>query len=252
MIIRHPLDMSHHISHAWQGSVRTDEPELLDLGLGSPAEVAANLTEMWRINRYLGGLRALTRHLYPRLRARPGPITLIDLGTGSADVPKAIVRWAWAHHVPVRIFAVDWAARNLEFARTKVGAVPEVTLLHADAHCLPFPVPGVDFVISSLFLHHFSEVQAIHLLRSAFAHARQGIIMSDLVRGKAPYTAFKLLQPLVARNALTRHDGALSIQRAYTPTELMALARAAGLSDARVHTHWPWRMTLVADKGLGL
>src|SRR6266852_850189 len=63
---------------------RVEEAEWLDQGRGSDADVAANLDEMWRLNRWLGGMSALTRHLYPRLRSSPGPCTVLDLGTGSA------------------------------------------------------------------------------------------------------------------------------------------------------------------------
>ncbi|MGH2522842.1 MAG: hypothetical protein ACRDH2_10105, partial [Anaerolineales bacterium] len=86
------------------------------------------------------------------------------------------------------------------------------------------------------------------LLHSAFVIARRGVVMSDLIRGWLPYLSFKLIRPIFARNALTRHDGALSIRRAYTPAELRRLAGAAGMPGARVYAHWPWRMTLVVDK----
>jgi ubiquinone/menaquinone biosynthesis C-methylase UbiE len=225
---------------------RYDQPELLDLGLGSPTDTAANLAEMWRINRDLGGFRALTRHLYPRLLAVKESITLADLGSGSADIPLALVRWARIRSVQLRVFALDWAERCLTVARTRVSGTPEINLLQADAGHLPFE--KVDFIISSLFLHHFSPEAVVEILRVACAHACRGIVMSDLVRGWLPYFAFKLIQPVFARNALTRHDGALSIRRAYTPTELLELALQAGLPNPKVYTHWPWRMTLVADK----
>ena len=72
--------------------------------------------------------------------------------------------------------------------------------------------------------------------------------MSDLVRSYLPLVAFRLIQPVFAQHYLTRHDGALSIRRAYTPHELRSLAQAAGLETARVYQHFPWRMTLVAEK----
>src|SRR5579859_1938001 len=80
---------------SWLVPAQVEQPELLDLGLGSPTDVAANLAEMWRANRYLGGLGALTRHLYPRLMACTEPvITVADLGCGSAEIPRKIVGWA--------------------------------------------------------------------------------------------------------------------------------------------------------------
>jgi len=68
------------------------------------------------------------------------------------------------------------------------------------------------------------------------------------VRGWLPYFAFKLASPIFARHPMTRIDGALSVRRAYTPGELLRLARAAGLSQARVVEHFPWRMTLIVDR----
>ncbi len=227
---------------------RTEEIEWLDEGRGSQADVAANLEEMWQLNRWLGGLNALTRHLYPRLRAAGGPCAVLDLGTGSAQVPLAIARWARAQPGGVTVTGVDWAERNLAVARGQTRDMQPVRLLRADALRLPLAERSADFVISSLFIHHFEPGPAVELLRAAYAVARRGLIMTDLVRGRLPQLAFGLVQPALARHPLTRHDGRLSIQRAYTPSELRGLAAAAGLPGARVYTHWPWRMTLVVDR----
>ena len=226
---------------------RVDEIEWLDQGRGSSADVAANLDEMWRLNRWLGGLSALTRHLYPRLAAA-APCTLLDLGTGSAQVPLAIARWARAQQTSVSVIGLDWAARNLAVARRRSRGCGQVSLLLADSQHAPLPDRAVDFVISSLFLHHFAPEAVVNLLRAAYGLARRALIMTDLVRGVLPGLAFRLVQPTLAPHPLTRHDGLLSIRRAYTPAELRSLAAAAGLPDARVYAHRPWRMTLVADR----
>jgi SAM-dependent methyltransferase len=225
---------------------RLDEPEWLDQGRGSSADVADNLNEMWRLNRWLGGWSALTRHLYPRLLAAGGPCTLLDLGTGSAQMLLALAGWASAHELTLQLIGLDWAARNLAVARRQGRG--RVGLLLADALRPPLPTGGVDFVISSLFLHHFAPPQAAEMLRGAASLARRTLILSDLVRGVLPELAFGLVQPVLARHPFTRHDGCLSIRRAYTPAELRALAAEAGLTRARVYAHWPWRMTLVADQ----
>jgi SAM-dependent methyltransferase len=227
---------------------RVDEPEWLDQGRGSSADVAQNLDEMWRLNRWLGGWGALNRHLYPRLLAARAPCTLLDLGTGSAQMPLAIARWARAHQIAVNVIGLDWAQRHLAVARLRMDGNAQVRLLQADSQRLPLPDRAVDFVISSLFLHHFAPEAVVDLLRAGYGLARRALIMTDLVRGVLPGLAFGLVQPVLARHPLTRHDGRLSIRRAYTPAELRALAAAAGLTNARVYTHWPWRMTVVADR----
>lgn len=235
---------------AWQRAAppRTEETEWLDQGRGSEADVAANLEEMSRLNSWLGGLSALTRHLYPRLRAAGGPCLVLDLGTGSAKVPLAIARWAHAHQRMVTVTGIDWAERNLAVALRHTRGCEPVRLVRADAQRLPLADRSADFVISSLFLHHFAPGPAAELLRAAYAVTRRALIMTDLVRGVLPQMAFQLVRPALARHPLTRHDGSLSIRRAYTPAELRGLAVAAGLPGARVYAHWPWRMTLVVDR----
>jgi hypothetical protein len=180
----------------WPALPRADAPEWLDQGRGAPADVAANLAEMWRLNRYLGGLSALTRHLYPRLRQHSGPATLLDLGTGSADVPRALAAWAAAHRRPLTITAVDWAARNLAVARARVAGQASVHLLQADAAHLPLGPHSVDYVVTTLFLHHFAPAAAVAVLRAAFGVTRRTLLVSDLVRGRLPLLAFGLVQPL--------------------------------------------------------
>lgn len=223
---------------------RREALEWLDLGEGSDQEVRENLAEMDRINRWLGGERALFLHLLPRLKARPGRTVLVDLGTGSGRLPARLGEWASRGSLDLQAWGVDWSLRNLRVAPDPAG----VTLIQADAAALPFPADGVDYCISSLFMHHFSPEPLVQLLRSAYRVAQHGLVMSDLVRGWLPLACFRLAAPLLARNRLTLHDGALSILRAYRPDELLCLARQAGLPDPHVYTHWPWRMTLVVDK----
>lgn len=227
---------------------RVEQEELLDVGDGTLQEVAENLDEMQRINDVFGGARALTTHLFPRLFRHSGPTTLLDLGTGGGGIPLAIARWARQRQIPLQILAVDWAARNLAIARQSALRNDPIHLIQGDALSLPFLPGRVDYVISSLFLHHLHPDQVIALLRSAYALANRAVIMTDLVRGRAPALAFGLIAPWFARNRLTRHDGALSIRRSYTPVELSSLAERAGLPHARVVAHFPWRMTLVVDK----
>jgi len=230
---------------SWLIPERVDEPEWLDWGV-SPAGMRANLSDLWRINRYFGGLHALTDHLYPRLLAANRPLTIADIGTGAADIPAEIARWAGRHNLDVRIVALDRAAPHLALARERSSSLPDIHLVQADATWLPFAPGEVDFLISSLFFHHLTPEQIIPLLAAAFARVRCGLIISDLVRGRLPLVGFKLIEPFF--HPITRHDGEMSIRRAYTPAEFADFARAAGLTHAQVHRHFPWRMTLVAEK----
>ncbi len=228
--------------------VRKDQPELLDQGIGSNADVRTNLREMWRLNCYFGGVEALTQHLYPLLRQANEPIRIVDVGSGSGEMASLLARWAKQNERSIWICALDKSERNLMIARENTKAIQGICFVQADACELSFAGKEVDYFISSLFLHHLSPEQVIAVLRECYNRVRRGIVMSDLVRSYVPLAAFHLIQPIFARHYLTQHDGYLSIERAYTPRELRSLAQAAGLETARVYCHFPWRMTLVAEK----
>ncbi|MBI5929916.1 MAG: methyltransferase domain-containing protein [Chloroflexi bacterium] len=246
--MRHPSQSLGIGQSQWLVPARVDAPELLDSGVGSPKDVQQNLADLWRINRYLGGILPLTHVLYPRLQTHSKALICLDIGTGSAQIPLQITQWAQKQGLNLQMAALDFSQRNLKVARTHIKNPSKVILFQGDAHHLPFAANSVDYVISSLFLHHLSPNQVISFLRSAFNVARHGLIMTDLTRGWLPLLAFKIIQPVFAWSYLTRYDGAVSIRRAYTPAELASLAQSAELPSFSVHPSWPWRMTLVAEK----
>jgi ubiquinone/menaquinone biosynthesis C-methylase UbiE len=227
---------------------RIDQAELLDQGEGSLEDVRANFDEMWRINKAFAGVRSLTQYLNLQRHSPNQPVRIVDLGTGSGRLALYLQKWGQKHHLEIQVYPLDLSPRNLHIAQENIQSRSNIHLIQADGLALPFAPKSVDYFISSLFMHHFSPDALISLLRETYRLARHGLIMSDIVRGYLPLAAFRLVQPIFARHYLTRHDGILSIKRAYTPAELLEMARAAGIENARVSTHFPWRMTLVADK----
>ncbi len=232
----------------WLVPERYNQEELLDQGYGTLEDVTENLAELDRINRFLGGFRALTQHLLPRLQRLGRPAVLLDLGTGSARLPHIVTQWAQQRQLPVQVLGLDAMHRHLRIASASLNGAPGVTLLQGDVHHLPLAPDSVDYVFSTLVLHHFDPEQVVGILRRANEVARSGVIMSDLTRGWLPWVGFRIAQPLFARHPITLHDGLASIRRAYTPDEMRDMATAAGLRSGRVHTHFPFRMTLVADQ----
>src|SRR5215468_10745629 len=90
---------------------RSREAELMDGADYTSAEMIENLADLRRVNRYLGGRRAITRHLFPMIQtlwARGARrVRLLDVGAGSADIPARIVDWARGHGIEVEYVALD-------------------------------------------------------------------------------------------------------------------------------------------------
>ena len=226
---------------------RSNRTELLDADTHDPAELAANFRDIERVNQLLGGTATVLRHLWPLLDRVPAdrPATILDLATGSADIPLAIARRAAQRNRAVRIIASDHADDILALARERVGGNPDIGLDRYDARAVPLPDGAFDVVLCSLALHHFPPEDAVRVLREMGRLAGTGFILNDLRRGWLGWAAAWVAARLTTRNPLTRNDAPLSVRRAYTVDEIGGLLRRAGIDDARITTHRWFRLAAV-------
>lgn len=217
--------------------------ELLDDPAADPARVLESLHHIERSNRWFGGRTALRWGLGRALATVPpgARLTLLDLGTGTGDLPLDLARWARRRGVevrPVGLERIPVAARAAQDA-----GVP--TLL-ACAGALPLRPRSVDLVTVSQLLHHLSGEDAVRLLRDATAVARHAVVVADLRRSRLARLAFRAGAALLRFDRHTRADGLTSISRGYTGAELGALCSAAGVAAEvatrpgfRVVAWWP-------------
>jgi ubiquinone/menaquinone biosynthesis C-methylase UbiE len=227
------------------GRERMDEPAQ-DRG-----ELARSLADLRGVNRWLGGTRVALHHLEALFERHPRPsYRIVDLATGSGDIPLQVARWARERDVQVEIVATDNHATTLELARAHTADEPAVRVAVADALALPWPDDSFDVALLSTALHHFDdERDCLRVLREMHRVARIGLIVNDLARSRAALLGARLLAATVWRtHPVTRHDGPLSIRRAFTPAELRALAARAGFRNAEVRAHVPFRVALVVEK----
>ena len=265
-----------HASFAIPPLARTDEPEWMDAPGHDPAVLADNLGDLRRVNRWVGGVWLTLRGL-DRLTAalhRNTPLTIVDLATGGADIPRAVVRWARRRGFRASVLATDISAeiltlaaahgsddpprleraltgeqRATDSAASRPEQFPRSSILHfavADARCLPFPDRGVDVVMCSLALHHQSPGDAVAMLAEMRRVARRGVVVNDIVRCWRGYWGARLLSRTLSRNPLTRHDGPLSVRRAYTRPEMRELAERAGLRSVAFDGFLGYRVAMTA------
>lgn len=220
--------------------------ELLDAPRHDLAELAESLGHVASVNRWLGGVSAVLSHIKPLLQ-KHAPLRLLDVATGSADIPCAIARYARRHGQRVTITATDVHPQMLEIARERCRSFPEIVIEAADALRLPYQDNSFDVVTLSLALHHFNNAEQPNVLRELARVSSRIILVNDLARTRLNYLGSQLLGLTVWRhNRLTRHDGPLSVLRSFTPAELQNVADRAGLRG-KVHRHFFQRIVLVAD-----
>ncbi|HZS02596.1 MAG TPA: methyltransferase domain-containing protein [Chloroflexota bacterium] len=220
----------------WPIPRRQEASELLDAPCLPPRALAGNLRDLGRANRYFGGLAVLRRQLLPALAAHPPdrPLRLLDVATGGADLPLALLAWASGEGRRLSIVGLDAGAQVLAYAQAQARGEPRLRLLRGDAAALPLAPRTFDYALCCLALHHLTPPAGIAALREMAAVVRHGLLVVDLERSWPAYLGTWLWSRACTTNHLSRHDGPLSVLRAYTLAELRALAACAGLAQARV------------------
>lgn len=182
------------------------------------------MADVARSNRWLGGLRAATAELRDVLRELPGGsrVTLVDVGTGLADIPAEASRTARELGLDLTTIGVDGAVSVLGEARHCTSFV-----VCASAFALPFADASVDVVMCSQLLHHFGDDDAACLVRELDRVARRAVIVSDLRRSWFAAMGFWLVSFPLRFHRITRHDGCVSVMRGFTPGELDRLVHRA-------------------------
>jgi ubiquinone/menaquinone biosynthesis C-methylase UbiE len=205
-------------------------------------DMACCMKDIARVNGLFGGRMVTMIHVKRLLAALPAdhPITVLDVGTGAGDIPRALVRWARGEGRRIRVFALDRDADTLKIAAQVVRAYPEITFLRGDALSLPIRPGSVDLTISAMTLHHLEPEAGVRYLAEMDATARVGMIVNDLVRSRVAHAVVWLITRFITRSAISRHDGPLSVRRSYTPHEVSGMCERAGVRDASVVHHWPY------------
>lgn len=162
-------------------------------------------------------------------------LLMLDVAAGACDVSEALIE-----KLPCRIVTLDLNARGLKLADKSWPVV-------GDALALPFRDGTFDVVMASLFFHHLSDDNCVQVLSQMWRIAKQRILINDLHRHAVAYFSIRALTALFSKSRMVRHDGPVSVLRAFRSSELLEIARRAGV-PARVHRSFPYRLVLVADK----
>ena len=217
--------------------------EILDDPATDPAVRARSLHDVRRSNLLLGGLRAVLAEVARLLPTVGAGGTLLDVGTGLADIPVAARELARKQGVPLVVFGVDGAESLAHVtARTLDGSAC------ADARALPLADASVDLVTCSQLLHHFDDVEIPRVLRELDRVARGHVIVSDLRRSWLAASGFWLVSWPLGFSPVTRHDGVLSVLRGFTAAELSRHVQRATGQRATVRRHLGWRLTASWEK----
>jgi hypothetical protein len=222
-----------------------DARELMD-GPLPPAALAATLDDLERLNAWFGGYAlslARVRRAAARL-PRGRRLVVVDVGGGRGELAVRVARWARRARRPVQVVLVERDPATLALARARTAAWPEIALVQGDATALPLRAGAADLAIAALTLHHLEPAAAAASLREMAMAARR-LVVNDLLRTRPTLALVWLVTRLLGLHPVSRHDGPVSVRRAYAPVEIAALGARARVRVAV--RRYPWLGRVVAE-----
>jgi ubiquinone/menaquinone biosynthesis C-methylase UbiE len=175
-------------------------------------------------------------------------ISILDLGTGSADLPVYLIELGRRFKRRITLTAVDNHPRVLEVARNRTRQYPEIRIEAGNLLSLNYPPGSFDIVVCSLTLHHFSRENAIQIIHSMNLLCRTGYLVNDLERSRMAAWTTRIYTAVTTRNEMTLKDSYLSVMRAFTMKEMQGMACEAGLHDVKIVPQPFFRFLLVGKR----
>ena len=203
--------------------------EMMDRPQPVSSELERDLERLRQLNRWFGSYRLvlsfIRRWITPGARMR-----VVDLATGSGDIPRLLVDHARKIGAQIEVDAVDRQPATLEIARRLSAGYPEIS--YHEANVLEWDFSrAYDIALCSLVLHHFSNGDSVKLLRRCRELSRRFVLVADLRRGFLLQAGVYILTAVIFREPMTRFDARLSAQRAFSFGEMRELAIEAGWKD---------------------
>jgi len=210
--------------------------EMMDRSQPVSTELERDLERLRQLNRWFGSHRLVSTFVRRWIKSatadsscgEPGAhMRVVDLATGSGDIPRLLVDHARKIGAQIEIDALDQQPATLEIARSLSAEYPEIS--YHPANILEWDcAQGYDIALCSLVLHHFSDDDAVKLLRRCRGLSKRFVLATDLRRGFLLRAGVYMLTALIFREPMTRFDARLSAQRAFSFVEMRELAIQAG------------------------
>ena len=228
--------------------LRDLQPELMDDPALSSAEHEHALVGLSRLNFFSGVIGGMYRQI-ARFATKDRPLKVLDIASGSGDLPVAWAKRASKQGLDLEMTATDISSVAVDQQQQRAQAAG-VKLRSLQADCFAKELPtGFDIVTCSLFMHHLTEAQSIDLLRKMRKASHNAVIVCDLDRTRLNYALVGFASRALTRSHVVHTDALLSVKNAYTKTEFAELARTAFGRSVDVKTMFPSRFLMIDRLG---
>jgi len=201
-----------------------------DLTTGG-AELREALQHLRRLNRIFG---AASPTLYGVQRiwleaGKPEKLSILDIGSGSGDVNRHLLRWAAEQEIDMQITLTDITEEACAEARLLFQDESRIQVQQGDLFELP--ASCADVVTGTQFLHHFSADELPKVVGSMLRASRLGVVINDIHRHWIAWTAVWLMAHMISTNRYIRNDGPLSVAKGFRSEDWRNLKNTLGIPD---------------------
>ncbi len=227
---------------------RTNQVELMDDLAMSGELLRKTLDQIAKINRWLGGNSSTLNGLKKLLnnKSKNKSITIIDLGCGNGDMLREVANYGKKEGYNFILIGIDANEYTVNYAKKLSQNYDEINYFQQDVFSNEFKKLDYDIVLSTLFLHHFTEDKIIDLLTLVVKKASLGVIVNDLHRHPMAYYLFKLMC-LVIQNPMVKEDGLISILRGFKRLDLERISEKLKY-NSDIQWKWAFRYQWVIRK----
>jgi 2-polyprenyl-3-methyl-5-hydroxy-6-metoxy-1,4-benzoquinol methylase len=227
-------------------SQRARGEEYLDNPNVHGEDLEQNLKELRFINHTLGGNQVTLQALRKVLASKNQPKWFIaDLGCGGGDILLLIAKEMRKQRKSFSLAGIDMNEYTLRYAMLNTFDYEEIRYCLADILSEEFDASSFDIVNATLFCHHFSEEELIHLFKKLRQQVHVAVILNDLHRHSLAYYSIKFLTRLFSKSYMVKHDAPLSVLRGFSKSEIQNIALNAGFSKIEIRWCWAFRWKVI-------
>lgn len=221
---------------------RSQEKELLDVTTPPLDELRGAMTHMAWTNRVFLNNWLIARYVKKLIKNLPGA-TILDIGTGMADIPKYLVEKLHSEDQTITATGIDIDPQVLTLADEYVGKTYGVTILEKPLS----DIENNSFTVATMsqMLHHLTPDEAVEMLKEAMSKVTHGIIISDFIRTRLNYNLTKMAIRLTRPNKFNVHDGPLSVLRSYTDKEIKNILQRAGIQKYTIRNFFIRKIVII-------
>lgn len=227
---------------------RSTEIELMDDFSVEGKLLRDSLDSLANINKWLGGNLVTLNGLKLILKGHPKeiPVTILDMGCGNGDMLREVAKFGKKAGYVFTLIGIDANQHTIDYAEELSVNYNEISYLKQDIFSSDFQQLQYDLVLSTLFLHHFTEKEIVNLLAPVLEKAKVGIVVNDLHRNALAYFLFSFLCFFI-KNPMTKEDGLISIKKAFKKADLQRISNKLKVKST-INWKWAFRYQWIIQK----